>query len=124
MKYIKRLNIDFDNWDELNNECIYLIFRSVNRFYIGYIINNKVYLLNDYRSHNLRTIDNINQSFNDDSLIFYYSSNNILYKDLKQTDFYKNNNILIVGVDIYKKELKKLNFFNTNNCYQYINLKT
>jgi len=79
MKYIKELNIDFDQWDKLN-ECTYLIFRSVNRFYIGYIINNKVYLLNDNRSHNLRTIDNINQSFNDDSLI-YYGSNNILNKD-------------------------------------------
>jgi len=118
MKYIKKLNIDFDQWSELNNECIYLIFRSSSLLYIGYIIkkNNKyqIVLLNTNEIYDLYVINNINKSIKDNNPIFY--KYNILYKELMKTDFYKNNKILIVGADIFRDDILKDPELYINKC--------
>jgi hypothetical protein len=122
MKYIKRLNIDFDNWDELNNECTYLIFNNGYDIYFGYIKNNYCYLLNSPHKISLKAINNIN-AINDNTLIYY--KYNILYKNLIKTDFYKNNKILIVGIDVdYINILKNPeSYVNNNECETKIKLK-
>jgi len=130
MKYIKKLNIDFDinmkyikelinfdNWNELdnrndlNNECIYLIFKSGNRLYLGYIIDYKIHILKyeengGYTNYNIKVINNINRNELNNKYILYKNSV-IKYKNLIETDFYKNNKILIVGIDVDKEEIIK-----------------
>jgi hypothetical protein len=129
MKYIKKLNIDFDinmkyikelinfdNWNELdnrndlNNECIYLIFKSDNRLYLGYIIDYKIHILkyeeNGYYNYNIKVINIINRNELNNKYILYKNSV-IKYKNLIETDFYKNNKILIVGIDVDKEEIIK-----------------
>jgi hypothetical protein len=85
MKYIKRLNIDFDNWIEFN-ECTYLIFRNVNKFYIGYIIKKsnkyRIILLNDNDIFNINILQNINEIPSKQTNIHYKLRNTILYDDL------------------------------------------
>jgi len=126
MKYIKKLNIDFDQWGELN-KCIYLIFRNGNHLFISYIIkkNNNffVVLLNGDFSHNIRSIHNVNKQIKNDDIINFPS--NILYGDLIKTDFYKNNKILIVGIDVdYINILKNPeSYINNNDCKTKIKLK-
>jgi len=115
MKYIKKLNIDFDQWDKLkDNKCTYLIFKSGYNLFLSYIKNNNIYLLNNPHPIILKIIENINKSINDDTLIYYRY--NILYKELIKTDFYKNNKILIVGIDVDKEDiLKNPKLYEINN---------
>jgi len=118
MKYINKLNIDFDQWDELN-KCTYLIFKS-GSLYIGYIIkkNNKyrIVLLNTNENFGLYVIFNINEISNK-QIIKYGEIDTILYEDLIKTDFYKNNNILIVGINVNKKDiLKNPELYSNNKC--------
>jgi len=124
MKYIKKLNIDFDQWNELKNEYIYLIFKAGNFLYIGYIIkiNNKyqITLLNINGIYDLHVIDNIDKISND-QIIEY--NDNILYGDLIKTDFYKNNKILIVGINIDKKDILKNPELYSNNGFKTIIIK-
>jgi hypothetical protein len=130
MKYIKKLNIDFDQWNKLKNECTYLIFKSSYNLYLGYIlninkINNSYYgnvvdygicLLNHRYIHDLNVIHNIKE-INDNDLI-HYNNKTIKYKDLIKTDFYKNNKILIIGINVSKKDiLKNPKIYEVNyNC--------
>jgi hypothetical protein len=125
MKYINKLNINFDQWEELNklnNGCIYLVFRNTTENYLGYIKNNKLYLLNKPQQPNsLKAISNVYYTY-ENSLIFY--KYRILYKDLIRTDFYKNNKILIVGVDVDKKDiLKNPKLYEIDCKIKNINLK-
>jgi len=117
MKYIKKLNINFDQWNELKlNKCTYLIFNNGYVIYFGYIKNNYCYLLNSPHKISLKAINNIDTKLTLHKLI-YCGSFSIKYKELKQTDFYKNNNnnILIVGVDVYKEDiLKNPELYNNN----------
>jgi len=123
MKYIKKLNIDFDQWGELNKGCTYLIFKSGSKIYLGYIVSKyksyNLYLLNGTVSYNINIIHNVKKIDN----IYYKKPNNrspwyngILYKNLIKSNFYKKNKILIIGIDINKEEL--LNNINSyvNNC--------
>jgi hypothetical protein len=118
VKYIKKLNIDFDQWDELN-KCTYLIFKS-GSLYIGYIIkkNNKykIALLNTNEIFGLYVIFNINEISNK-QIIKYGKNDTILYEDLIKTNFYKNNNILIVGINVNKEDiLKNPELYSNNEC--------
>jgi hypothetical protein len=118
VKYIKKLNIDFDQWDELN-KCTYLIFKS-GSLYIGYIIkkNNKykIALLNTNEIFGLYVIFNINEISNK-QIIKYGKNDTILYEDLIKTNFYKNNNILIVGINVNKENiLKNPELYSNNEC--------
>jgi len=121
MKYIKKLNIDFDQWEELN-KCTYLIFNNGNRFYIGYIIkiNNKyqIVLLNTNDMFELYVIFNIQEKQLDKQIVIKYGKiDTILYEDLIKTDFYKNNKILIVGIDVNKEDiLKNPELYSNNEC--------
>jgi len=127
MKYIKKLNIDFDQWGELNKKCIYLIFRTGLNYYLGYIkkkYNNFfVVLLNDDFLHDIRIIHNINKQIKNNYIIKFKFSSNILYKNLIKTDFYKNNKILIVGIDIDDINILKNpeSYVNNNECETKIN---
>jgi hypothetical protein len=130
MKYIKKLNIDFDQWGELNEKCTYLIFKSGNYIYLGYIIKKdnkyRIVLLNTNDTYGLHVIDNIDKISNDQNIIYNINNNiSILYEDLIKTDFYKNNKILIVGIDVNKEDiLKKLELYiNNNDCKTKIKLK-
>jgi hypothetical protein len=137
MKYIKKLNIDFDQWDELKlSKCTYLIFKSgySYRLYIGYIgvtadldkklaiikKSNKyqIILLNDNDTFNLNILQNFNEIPSKQTNIHYKLSNTILYEDLIKTDFYKNNKILIVGIDVNKEDILKNPelYVNNNKC--------
>jgi hypothetical protein len=124
MKYIKKLNIDFDKWDELKNEFIYLIFKAGNSLYIGYIIkkNNKykIALLNTNGTYGLHVIDNIDKISNDQNIDY---NDTILYGDLIKTDFYKNNKFLIVGIDVNKEDILKNPELYSNNGFKTIIIK-
>jgi hypothetical protein len=112
MKYIKKLNIDFDNWGELN-KCIYLIFKNGGSFYIGYINKNEksnysLYILNDNYQYSLKTVifkNNIKNKSQLNNKYIFNKDNKIKYKDLIETNFYKNNKILIVGFDVNKEDI-------------------
>jgi hypothetical protein len=130
MKYIKKLNIDFDQWDELKNKYIYLIFKSINFLYIGYIIkiNNeyRITLLNINSTYGLHVIDNIYKISNDQIIVYNdrcFRSINILYGDLIKSDFYKNNKILIVGIDVNKEDILKNPELYSNNGFKTIIIK-
>jgi hypothetical protein len=117
MKYINKLNINFDKWEELNNECIYLLFRNFEKYYLGYIINNdNEYYINLINNKNkiikfkLFVIENITNNIDIDNI-------NISFLDQKFKNI-KNNNILIVGIDINKEDImSNLNkYSNKQNC--------
>jgi len=117
MKYINKLNIDFNQWDELNNnDCIYLIFRSKFHLYLGFIIkkNNNYFikLLNEKKLFNINVINNI---ISINNYIYYYKKN-ILYEDLIKTNFYKENKILIVGINVDKEDIFKIPELYVNDC--------
>jgi hypothetical protein len=121
MKYIKKLNIDFDQWEELN-KCTYLIFRNSNHLFISYIIkkNNKyqIVLLNTNDMFELYVIFNIQEKQLDKQIVIKYGKiDTILYDDLIKTDFYKNNKILIIGIDVNKEDiLKNPELYSNNEC--------
>jgi hypothetical protein len=121
MKYIKKLNIDFDLWEELN-KCTYLIFRNSNHLFISYIIkkNNKyqIVLLNTNDMFELYVIFNIQEKQLDKQIVIKYGKiDTILYDDLIETDFYKNNKILIIGIDVNKEDiLKNPELYSNNEC--------
>jgi len=80
MKYIKKLNIDFTNWDEINDK-----FQPGDKIKA---VSEQIYLLNDITCSNIKSnlsnINNlINKFINDNSWdmerinkIFYYEINN------------------------------------------------
>jgi hypothetical protein len=71
--------------------------------------------------NSLKAISNVYYTY-ENSLIFY--KYRILYKDLIRTDFYKNNKILIVGVDVDKKDiLKNPKLYEIDCKIKNINLK-
>jgi hypothetical protein len=126
MKYINKLNIDFNNWNELNNKCTYIIFRSKGlssnyNLFIGYIKqkNNKYFfvLLNDYITYGLFVINDINNNIPYNASIYYHNKK-IKYKYLIKTDFYKNNKILIVGIDVNKEDILKNPELYSNNYFK------
>jgi len=56
LKYIKKLNIDFDNWvwiDNINNICWYINIIEGQIFIMKYIINNdKLIFFRNYKNYN------------------------------------------------------------------------
>jgi hypothetical protein len=112
---INKLNIDFDQWDKLN-ECTYLIFSSGSFLFIGYINQNKLYLINAHikEYYELRFIKNVKYLNNDTPI--YYTNGYSYYKNIKN----KYNNIIIVGKDIDKNQIIKNH--EKYNCNKIINL--
>jgi len=121
MKYINKLNINFDKWEELNklnNECTYLLFRNFEKYYLGYIVNNNnEYYINLINNKNkiikfkLFVIENITNDIDIDNI-------NISFLDQKFKNIKNNNNILIVGININRKDImSNLNkYSNKQNC--------
>jgi len=129
MKYINKLNINFDEWEELNklnNECIYLLFRNTEKYYLGYFFKkNEYYYLKlvyskNYQKRNhllfikptypISSIFDLTLGELGDNLYISYLEKS--YKDIKKL----NLNIIIVGIDKSRKDI-------LNNVDKYLNNK-
>jgi len=65
---------------------------------------------------NINILQNFNEIPSKQINIHYKLRNTILYKNLIKTDFYKNNKILIVGIDINKEDILKNPELYVNDC--------
>jgi len=105
MKYIKKLNIDFNNWDEIEYIDKFLIFKSGKYYYIGYIIddydNYKLVLYDNEKHTNKYTVDVINNivNINPHDKVNYNLNDSVEFVNLDR------NKIIVVGIDCNRREL-------------------
>jgi len=103
MKYVKKINIDFNNWEEIEDFNKFIIFRSGKYYYIGYIIVDygeyKIILYDkEYPKYNIDVINSIMDIYPND-IIKYNLDNGVNFVDLDR------NKIIVVGIDCTKREL-------------------
>jgi len=107
MKYIKKLNIDFDNWDNLkndnkniklfiNNPLKYALYLNKEQYYnifLPYIKENNIKLYwNNLNWNNSKDILNDKKKFNYDIFVLYiFNNNNLTYSNLNYFNKYAKN---------------------------------
>jgi len=106
MKYIKRLNIDFNDWDKIETTNKFLLFNSGNYYYLGYIYKNadtyQISLLKNLENFNINinVIKNIKFNISSSKLIHYSLNDVILFGKINK------DKIIIVGKDYDSQYIK------------------
>jgi len=113
MKYIKKLNIDFNDWDNIDDNNIkFIAFRTANCCnFIGYIIyKNSDYHLKLIESDILLTLNPIGEikKLTDKTIFFIHDKDNLTIS-YKEINTYK---VSFIGINLSKEYfLKNLNKF-------------
>jgi len=123
MKYIKKLNINFDDWDNYitDNNFKFLIFKMFDSsIYIGYIIKTYFgYSIKLFNGHyyGIYSLHNINNDLSSDDKIYLNNEN----KDFVKFSEIDLNKVLIVGKDYDKRYIinNVINFVKVDDYPKY-----